>query len=73
MDARELCPILLAPAAMSGSKPAPFIRAFTSPLTQEAALSKNKNILTFYKSAHYPHIEENNHFSEILNEFIKHS
>ncbi|HEN5658774.1 TPA: alpha/beta hydrolase, partial [Legionella pneumophila] len=40
---------------------------------QEAALSKNKNILTFYKSAHYPHIEENNHFSEILNEFIKHS
>lgn len=39
----------------------------------EAALSKNKNIITFYKSAHYPHIEENNHFSEILNEFIKHS
>lgn len=33
MDARKSSPILLAPAAMSGSKPAPFIRAFTSPLT----------------------------------------
>lgn len=29
MDARVPSPILLASAAMSGSKPAPFIRAFT--------------------------------------------
>jgi proline iminopeptidase len=29
------------------------------------------NIVTFFKSSHYPHIEENDRFSEILNEFIK--
>ncbi|PJE14483.1 alpha/beta hydrolase [Legionella sp.] len=37
----------------------------------EAALSKDHEIITFYKSSHYPHLEENDRFSELLNEFIK--
>lgn len=37
----------------------------------EGAMSKDYGITTFYKSSHYPHIEENNRFSELLNEFIK--
>jgi len=39
----------------------------------ENELSKHTKIITFYKSAHYPHIEENNRFSEILNEFVRHT
>jgi proline iminopeptidase len=35
--------------------------------------SKNKNIITFFQSSHYPHIEENNRFSELINNFIKKS
>jgi len=38
----------------------------------ETAMSSNSKIIPFYKSSHYPHIEENHYFSEILNEFIKH-
>lgn len=34
-------------------------------------LSSNSSIKTFYHSSHYPHIEENNHFSGLLNDFIK--
>ena len=37
----------------------------------EVAISKDHGIITFYKSSHYPHIEENDRFSELLNEFIK--
>ena len=37
----------------------------------EVAASKDNGVITFYKSAHYPHIEESEHFNEILNEFIK--
>lgn len=37
----------------------------------EIAMSKNTKITTFYKSSHYPHLEENERFSELLNEFIK--
>jgi proline iminopeptidase len=37
----------------------------------EVATSKDNGVVTFYKSAHYPHIEENEHFNETLNEFIK--
>jgi len=33
--------------------------------------SNNKNYLTFYKSAHYPHLEENILFCEHLNAFFK--
>ena len=33
--------------------------------------SINAEIITMYKSSHYPHLEENESFSEILNEFIK--
>ncbi|MGQ3888242.1 alpha/beta fold hydrolase [Legionella sp. CNM-1927-20] len=38
---------------------------------QETALAPDVKISTFYKSAHYPHIEENEYFSEILNEFVQ--
>ncbi|AWN74928.1 TPA: alpha/beta hydrolase [Legionella anisa] len=31
----------------------------------------NHEIITFNKSSHYPHLEENDRFSELLNEFIK--
>ena len=37
----------------------------------EVAMSKDHGVITFYKSSHYPHLEENDHFSELLNEFIK--
>jgi proline iminopeptidase len=37
----------------------------------EIALSKEHGITTFYKSSHYPHLEENHRFSELLNVFIK--
>lgn len=37
----------------------------------EVAMSKEHGITTFYKSSHYPHLEENDRFSELLNEFIK--
>lgn len=37
----------------------------------ETSISKDPEIITFYKSSHYPHLEENNRFSELLNEFIK--
>jgi len=37
----------------------------------EGILSSNPNIITFYKSSHYPHIEENNHFSKLINKFFK--
>jgi proline iminopeptidase len=36
----------------------------------EIALLNNQEVITFYKSSHYPHIEENERFSELLNEFI---
>ena len=39
MEACDPSPILLASAAMSGSNPAPFIRAFVSPLTVLAPFS----------------------------------
>lgn len=39
----------------------------------EEAMSQNPKITTFYQSSHYPHIEENDRFNEMLNEFIKHS
>jgi len=38
----------------------------------ETALCSNSNATTFYQSSHYPHIEENNYFCEVLNEFIIH-
>lgn len=34
-------------------------------------ISPNKNIITFFQSAHYPHIEENKRFSDIINKFFK--
>tara|TARA_R110002126_G_scaffold247974_2_gene390840 strand:+ start:1859 stop:2758 length:900 start_codon:yes stop_codon:yes gene_type:complete len=34
-------------------------------------ISKNNGVVTFFKSAHYPHIEESEYFNEILNGFIK--
>jgi proline iminopeptidase len=37
----------------------------------EGVLSKNTKITTFYKSSHYPHLEENDRFSELINDFIK--
>lgn len=37
----------------------------------EMAMSKEPGIITLYKSSHYPHIEENERFSELLNDFIK--
>ncbi len=37
----------------------------------EGILSKKKNITTFYKSSHYPHIEENERLCELVNDFIK--
>ncbi len=37
----------------------------------EVAISKDPRVITFYKSSHYPHLEENDRFSELLNEFIK--
>ncbi len=37
----------------------------------EVAMSKDPGVITFYKSSHYPHLEENDRFSELLNEFIK--
>lgn len=40
---------------------------------QGSVLSNTKDIITFYKSAHYPHIEENGRFSELINKFIKES
>ena len=36
----------------------------------EGMLSKNPKTIIFYKSSHYPHIEENNLFNETVNEFI---
>ena len=39
----------------------------------EMERSNTPKIVTFYQSSHYPHIEENDHFNELLNEFIKHS
>lgn len=35
------------------------------------ALDQNSDIKTFYQSAHYPHIEENERFSRVLNEFLR--
>ncbi len=37
----------------------------------EVAMSEDNGIITFYKSSHYPHLEENDRFSELLNEFIE--
>ena len=37
----------------------------------ESVLSNKKEITTFYKSSHYPHIEENERLSELINDFIK--
>ncbi|HAT3818834.1 TPA: alpha/beta hydrolase [Legionella pneumophila] len=37
----------------------------------QIALANNHEIITFNKSSHYPHLEENDRFSELLNEFIK--
>lgn len=37
----------------------------------QSVLSKKSNIHTFYRSSHYPHIEENHRFSETINDFIK--
>lgn len=37
----------------------------------QMVLSNNHEIITFNKSSHYPHLEENDRFSELLNEFIK--
>ncbi len=37
----------------------------------ETAMSNNPKIITFYKSSHYPHIEENIRFTEVVNHFIK--
>ncbi len=34
--------------------------------------AKEENIIIFNKSAHYPHLEENERFTEVLNEFIQH-
>lgn len=39
----------------------------------ELEMHKPSQIITFYRSSHYPHIEENSRFNELLNEFIKHS
>jgi proline iminopeptidase len=36
----------------------------------ETCLSNEKNTVTFFKSAHYPHIEENALFCELTNKFI---
>ncbi|MDR3504158.1 MAG: alpha/beta hydrolase [Legionella sp.] len=33
-------------------------------------MSTEQNITTFYKSSHYPHLEENARFTALLNEFI---
>jgi len=37
----------------------------------EGVLSNNSKIITFYKSSHYPHLEENNRFCTLINEFIE--
>jgi len=37
----------------------------------EGILFNKKNIVTFFKSSHYPHIEENNRFCELINKFIQ--
>ena len=37
----------------------------------QIVLSNNHEVITFHKSSHYPHLEENDRFSELLNEFIK--
>lgn len=37
---------------------------------QDAMPSKNDNTVTFYKSSHYPHIEENLRFCDATNKFI---
>lgn len=34
-------------------------------------LCSNHKITTFYKSSHYPHLEENGLFCELINEFLK--
>lgn len=36
----------------------------------KTAVSNPKNIIPFFYSGHYPHIEENERFNEIVNEFI---
>lgn len=36
----------------------------------DGAFTKTENFITFYQSAHYPHIEESKHFSEQINSFI---
>lgn len=33
----------------------------------------SSKITTFYKSSHYPHLEENDRFCELINEFLKNS
>lgn len=38
---------------------------------QMAAFSYDPNIITFYQSAHYPHIEENERFCRVVNEFLQ--
>jgi proline iminopeptidase len=35
-----------------------------------STLTKRKNITPFFKSAHYPHIEENDRFCQLINKFI---
>lgn len=37
----------------------------------KSLVSTKSTIIPFYQSSHYPHIEENKRFSEIVNEFIK--
>lgn len=37
---------------------------------KDSMLSKNKFIISFYKSSHYPHLEENDRFCEIANHFM---
>ena len=38
---------------------------------QDFMFSKNEKILTFSRSSHYPHIEENNKFCKVVNDFIQ--
>ena len=37
----------------------------------DSLLSQKKCITPFYKSSHYPHLEENDRFCELVNSFIK--
>ena len=36
----------------------------------EGSFSTIEKLIIFYKSAHYPHIEENHRFSELINDFL---